>query len=531
MVDRDNLPPLVRAMCDPRFYPDRPKHVELRQTHISFAFLTDNEVFKVKKNVHFSFLDYSTLEKRRHYCEEEVRLNRRLAPEVYLGVVPVWQAGGNFAPGDAPAPLRGARIIEYAVRMKRLDEAGMLDRRVLDGRAGPDEIRAVARTLVRFHTAASADRAAEYGGPRTIWERVRNNLEELRNFEGAIYNADGEFLLRYSSDFFDRHRALFDARLEAGRVREGHGDLRAEHVNIGPDGVIAIFDCIEFSESLRTCDVASELAFLAMDLDFLGACELSRELIRTYAAEARDPELHELLPFYLTYRALVRCKVESLKSSEEEISGAEREEAQARVRRYADLACRYAGGDRRPALLVTCGLVATGKSHLARRLSDRTGFVLFDSDVIRKRLAGLDAETSAQAGFGQGIYTRDFTNRVYAELASRAEETLRSGAGVILDATFDRVTYRRSLIALAERCEVPLLFIECTAPAEEIRRRLAARREGANTVSDATWEIYERQRESFETLDELGTRQHLVVSTDRPIDTALREVDDFLAPG
>lgn len=529
MVD---LPPLVRAMCEPRFYPDRPENVELRQTHISFAFLTDDEVFKIKKPVHFSFLDYSTLEKRRHYCEEELRLNRRLAPDVYLGVVPIWQSGGNFAPGDAPEPLRGSRIIEYAVRMKRLEEASMLDRRILDGRAGPDEIRAVARTLVRFHAAASADRAAEYGGPGTIWERVRNNLEELRNFEGATHGReDAEFLLRYSRDFFDRHRALFDTRLEAGRVREGHGDLRAEHVNIGPDGAIAIFDCIEFSESLRTCDVASELAFLAMDLDFLGARELSRELIRTYAAEARDPELHELLPFYLTYRALVRCKVEGLKSREEEISGREREEARARARRYADLACRYAGGDRKPGLLVTCGLVATGKSRFARRLHDRTGFALFDSDVIRKQLAGLDAETPAPAGFGQGIYKRDFTNRVYAELTRRAEETLRSGAGVILDATFDRVAYRRSLIALATQCEAPLLFIECTAPAEEIRRRLAARREGATTVSDATWEVYERQRESFESLDELGARQHLVVPTDRPVDPALREVDNFLAPG
>lgn len=321
---------------------------------------------------------------------------------------------------------------------------------------------------------------------------------------------------------------MFEARIDEGRVREGHGDLRAEHICVSPDGEIAIFDCVEFSESLRTCDAASEIAFLAMDLDFLGAGELAKELIASYAEEANDPQLHELLGFYTTYRALVRGKVEGLKSVEPEIPHQERAAAQSRAQRYFDLAYRYARGERRPAILVTCGMVGTGKSSLARRLSDRTGFAAFNSDVIRKQLAGIEPTSHAQDTFDAGIYSKELTDKTYVALRTKAEETLASGNGVIIDATFNNVAHRELLLNTAEALNVPILFVECTAPEGEIRGRLEARQKRLGEVSDATWDIYERQKDAFRPFGELGDRHHIVVRTDQFVGDALGQIDHFL---
>jgi len=529
MANPQNLPPLVRAMSQPGFYPHHPQTVELRQTHISYVFLADDIVFKVKKPVRFSFLDYSTLEKRLHYCQEELRLNRRLAPQVYLGVEAISLSNGEFVLGDKMAMAGSGEIAEYAVKMKRLDEERILDQLILKGQAGTREIRAIARTVARFHASAPAERASQYGGPSTVWERVENNFKETKAFESVTHSPeDREFLREYSVDFFESHQPLFEARIDEGRVREGHGDLRAEHVCVSPDGEISIFDCVEFSESLRTCDGVSEIAFLAMDLDFLGAGELAKELLSTYAAAANDPQLHELLPFYATYRALVRGKVEGLKSAELEIPPEEQAAALCRAQRYCDLAYRYAKGARRPAILITCGMVGTGKSRLARRLADRTGFAAFNSDVVRKRLLGIAATTRAQDTFEGGIYSKALTDKTYAALRTSAEETLTSGNGAIIDATFNNVAHRELFEAAAKTRNVPILFIECTASEAEIHRRLEARQRRPGEVSDATWEVYERQRNTFAPFSELGDRRHLVVKTDQIVDPALRQVDDFL---
>lgn len=529
MIDNpQNLPPLVRAMSEPGFYPHRPHGVELRQTHISYVFLTDDLVFKVKKPVRFSFLDYSTLEKRLYYCQEELRLNRRLAPDVYLGVVPIWLSNGKFVLGEGTTTRLG-EIIDYAVKMRRLDEARTLAQLIMKGQAGVREIHAIARTVARFHAAAPSERASRYGGPSTVWERVENNFKETKAFESITHSRqDREFLWRYSVDFFEGHQSLFAARVEEGRVREGHGDLRAEHICVSPDRDIAIFDCVEFSESLRTCDGASEIAFLAMDLDFLRVGALAKELVASYAAEANDAQLRELLPFYMTYRALVRGKVEGLKSVEPEIPQEEREAAQTRAQRYFDLAYRYARGERQPAILVTCGLSGTGKSRLARRLSDRTGFAAFNSDVIRKQLAGIEPTKHAHDTLDGRIYSKASTDETYAALRTKAEETLRSGNGVILDATFNDVAHRKLMIDTAETRNVPILFVECTAPEGEIRRRLEVRQKRRGEVSDATWEVYVRQKDAFTPFVELGERHHLVVRTDLFVGDALDQIDRFL---
>ena len=326
------LPPLVAAMMAPGFYRHRPARVELRQTHISYVLLAGAYVYKIKKPVRFAFLDYGTLERRRHFCEEEVRLNRRLAPDVYLGVVPLIERAGSFELGEGAVATPGWTTVEYAVRMRRLPDDRMLDRLLKAGRVREEDLRAVARRLASFHSAASTEDAPLFGAPDAVARTLEENFEETEPLVGrTISEPDFAAIRRYSTRFLAENREVFKVRIREGRVREGHGDLRAEHVCL-IDGVV-VFDCVEFSKRLRYCDVSSELAFLAMDLDFLGAPVLARDLIRAYAGATGDETLTALLPFYQCYRAYVRGKVESLKSMEAEVPGGERERAGSAARR------------------------------------------------------------------------------------------------------------------------------------------------------------------------------------------------------
>jgi aminoglycoside phosphotransferase family enzyme/predicted kinase len=502
-------------MLEPGFYPGRPEKVELRQTHISYVFLAGPEVYKIKKPVRFPFLDYSTLERRYHYCREEVRLNRRLAPGVYLGVVPILQAGGSFVLGDGAS--RRGEVCEYGVRMRRLPEERMLDRLVGASQATIGIVEAVADKLVEFHLSAAGEHAARYGSTERIAGRLAENFSAMERFAGrTLSEGDSRLVREFSRGFLEHNAALFAKRVAEGRVREGHGDLRAEHICL-TDRVV-IFDCIEFDESLRYCDVASEVAFLAMDLDFLGAPELSQRFVERYGARSRDEDLPLLLSFYRCYRACVRGKVESLKSAEPEVGEAERAEAALRARRYFSLACRYARGPLSPALVLVCGLPGAGKSTLARELGDRTGFRLENSDIVRKELAGLAPTESARQRFGGGIYSVEFTDRTYRELLRRARAALERGEGAIVDATFREPRHRRMFIELASARHVPFLFVECRAGDEEARARLRRRSESGASVSDATVEVYERQKEQFAPLDEVPPRHRLLVDAARAVE-------------
>ena len=258
---RGKSPPLIEAMAHPEFYPNYPANVELRQTHISYVILAGEYVYKVKKPVHFPFLDYSTLNKRYHFCLEELRLNRRLAPRVYLEVVPIMQLEGKYALGEQL--MIGGRWIlaEYAVKMRRLPEEQMLDTLVRQGRIGNKEIHAVAEKLASFHLAAATDRAYMFGTPESIWRRFANNIIEAERFIGqTITPKEYRSIQEFGRCFLTENRDLLKVRLREERIREGHGDLRAEHICLTSD--IAVFDCIEFDERLRYCDVASEIAFL-----------------------------------------------------------------------------------------------------------------------------------------------------------------------------------------------------------------------------------------------------------------------------
>ncbi len=518
-------PPLIAAMSRPEFYPERPERIELIQTHISYVFMADEYVYKVKKAVRFPFLDSATLARRRHLCGEEVRLNRRLAPAIYLGVVPIVTTVDGFALGD-DAHADASNVIEYAVKMRRMPRERMLDRMVERHEATPQDLRTIATRIADFHQRADSGKGWTYGSAAAVHRMICGNLAETAQFAGAVLDpADLEAIDAYSRGFVEANWELINRRARAGRVREGHGDLRCEHICL--DGPPLIFDCVEFSERLRYGDVASELAFLAMDLDRLAVPGLAEELTETYVVVSGDRELRALLPFYKCYRAVVRAKVDCIRSLEPEVPDAERARARDSARDYLALARRSLERVE-PALIVVFGLSGTGKSTLARMLSIRLGFDLLSSDVIRKQLAGMPPTSRAAAGYGEGIYSESFNRRTYLTLLAEAEARLRKRRGVILDATFRHADERRLAVEAAARGGVRALFVECCAPAEMALARIAERERRTGEVSDASAAIYARQLRDFEAPDEIVAEARLAVDTSSALGRAAAAVIDAL---
>jgi uncharacterized protein len=524
-----NLTAIVEAMKRPEMYPDHPRSVEVRQTHVSYAFIAGDYVYKIKKPVRFAFLDACTLARRHQLCLDEVRLNRRLAPDVYLGVVPIVRRGaGELALGAASngADAAGAAV-EWAVRMRRLGEATMLDRMVTEGRVSAAQIRAIAARLAAFHRASPTDHGWKYGAAASIWRLVRGNLEELAlDCADAIAPGELDELKRFAHRVIEQRWSLLNRRALGGCVCEGHGDLRCEHVSLAGDSV-TIVDCVEFSEGLRYVDVASDIGFLAMDLDRLGARGLSDELVGAYREVSGDADLPLMIPLYKLHRALVRAKVEDLISRDPAIAPEQRVAATDAARRYVALALDFAR-ESRPAMVVVCGVSGSGKSTVARRLADRLGFEWLRSDEVRKGLAGVAPDARLSASYAAGAYSREFTEQTYAALLGDAAARLHDGAGVIVDATFAAPAYRAEALALAMRAGVPALFVECAASHDEIVRRLTARARRADEISDAGVATYLRQRGEFVALNEIPQSSHLVVETERGLEAASASITERL---
>lgn len=492
-----NAPSLLAAMLDPRFYPRRPSRVTHLETHISHLFFAGDLVYKVKKAVQYSFVDYSTLAKRKYFLQEELALNRRLAPSVYLGILPIshddqgWQLGSDAHPA------------EYVLVMRRLPARRMMDYLLEQGQVTVPMVQSLAELLAQFHVEArTSEKIRERGRPDVIGAVLEQNLEDLRPFIGR--GLDGE-IFAAAERFFDRslslHRDLMDRRVAEGRIRELHGDLHCEHVCFAPEG-IQIFDCVEFNPDLRRFDVAAEIAFLLMDMESRGAGELGRAFLSRYIELSGDRELPELLSFYKCYRALVRGKVYALQAARmSDFAG-----------RYFDLAYSYTWDEFKPFLILVCGLTGSGKSTLARTLGGRLGLPVISSDVTRKTLAG--ASGPEPVSYGEGIYSPAMTERTYAALVEQAEPFILDGRGAILDATFRKQAHRAALIDLARRKRIPLVVIHCRLSEGLVQERLVTRSEAGNDISDGRWEIYAAQKESFEPIADLPAESYLTLDTE-----------------
>jgi aminoglycoside phosphotransferase family enzyme/predicted kinase len=472
------LPQLIEALSEPAAYPFPAAAVEVRHTHISVVFLAGPYAYKVKKPVALGFLDFSTPEKRRHYCDEEVHLNRRLAPQVYLGVVPVVRRGGGLA-------LEGeGEIVDWAVKMRRLPEEATLLQRLRHGEVGPELVASLAGRIAAFHRQAESGAAISAQGRLDVVARnVRENIEQARAQVGlALRPAVYDRLRARTEEAVTALGPLIEGRARRGVPRDTHGDLHLDHIYLFPDQAppddLVIVDCIEFNERFRFADPVADMAFVAMDLAFRGRRDLARAFSAAYFQAAGDADGVALLPFYTAYRAAVRAKVEGLQLGEREIPSAEREAALAHARGHWLLALgELETPGRKPCLVLAGGLPGSGKSTLAQALAARADFTVIRSDVVRKDLA---------AG-AEDLYSAERTHRTYAECRRRAEDLLQDGRRVLVDATFRDEAQRRAFLEAAVRWGVPGLVLLCRARPETVRARLAARR---GDVSDADWAVY-----------------------------------------
>jgi aminoglycoside phosphotransferase family enzyme/predicted kinase len=474
-----SLPSHVADLMRPEAHPDRVERVELVQTHISWVLLAGDYAYKLKKPVNLGFLDYTTLERRQQMCEREVVLNRRLCSGIYLDVLPVRLKNGRAVLGGD-----GGEIVDYAVRMRRLPAARMLDRLLAANAVTAVDVEAIGRRLARFH--AESDLVTGLGGPDTVWQNWDETLTQVRPFVGRTLDSEQERVIgAYARGARPAMTERLAERQRAGRVRDGHGDVRAENVCLA-DGGPLIFDCIEFNDRFRAIDVASEVAFLAMDLEWWERPDLARAYVEAYVGESGDGGLEALLPFFKCYRALVRGKVESFRLDDAGFDAAAREGAAERARRYFALAARYA----RPTLLVVMGLSGTGKSRLAHALAARLGWPVLNSDVIRKELAGLAPQARVREAVGHGLYGHVMSERTYSTLRARAEDTLVAQQSVILDATFLDASERATVRELAARHGARFVLAETVASDDLVRERLAARQRAGTDPSDAGWDVY-----------------------------------------
>lgn len=501
-------PKLVDSLTKAEFYPHGPSSVELIQTHISYIFIAGEYVYKVKKDVDFGFLDFTTLEKRKYYCEEELRLNRRLAPDIYLDVMPIYEDGhGNLHIKN------GETIVDYAVVMKKIPEERMLNRLLKKEEVGKSVMSDIARKISEFHKdAATGGKIDQIGGFETVRHNHEENFQQTESYiDITIPKSRYSFIKSYVNNFLKKNRSLFEKRVAEHRIRDCHGDLHLQHICIADD--ILIFDCIEFNERFRYLDVAAEISFLAMDLDYNGYPQYGKAFIDAYLKYSNDSEIVTLLNFYKCYFAYVRGKVIGFRINDRSIDEGEREMAIDTASLYFDLAYRYAARPERATLILIAGLMGTGKSVLAKNLEQPLDAKVIRSDVIRKEMLKIPPSERRYDDFKEGIYSVEISRRTYDKALQLAESEIREGRSTIIDASFTSKNERKRAFDVASSMNADFFIIECICPEEIVKERLNTRAYDSKEASDGRWEIFESQKVDFEKIDEFSEDCHIIVDS------------------
>ncbi len=476
---------IVQGLLMPDAYPWNPATVDVIETHISWVFLAGDYVIKVKRPVDLGFVDFTDLERRHHFCQEEVRLNNRLTTDVYLSALPIVSAAeGLRVDGDG-------KPVEWCTLMRRLPANRMLDALLSTGSAPEDLAATLAERLLPFHQEVTVDcpfAESDYLGV------VSENLTQLESFAGSpLAPFQLELVSGALRQFVEQAPSRFRSRVPKW-TREGHGDLRTEHICLERDGRVQIFDCVEFSQEIRCADVASDLAFLLMDLRRVGADDTASEILERYRAAGFDlPD--DLVRFYIAHRALVRTKVACLERSG--VSEETRQRLAIEAADYLNLATASALNVP-PMLIAVSGLSGSGKSTVAKAVARALGTTVHSADVVRKELAGLEPTQSAATAWHGGIYSPEWSRRTYDELLSRALRDIEQGRPTIIDATLLDNEERVRLAAAASGSHAPLLIIETVCDERVLLHRIRARAEQTGVTSDAGEEIYWRQRQEIE---------------------------------
>ncbi len=486
-VSQSDLSLLITSLQNPSLYDHGVQQFELIETHISWVLLTGRYAYKIKKPVNLGFLDFSTLEQRRVFCEEELRLNQRLAPQFYLELVSI--SGTHQSPS-----LNGAgEPIEYAVKMKQFPQKALLSRRIRDGHVSSSHIDQLARRIADFHSRIGvADPASDFGTPNLVRHLVQDNFQHLpAEAIELVSTQEIERLTQWTTAEHARCVEQFKKRKADGFIRECHGDLHLGNIAL-VDEEIVIFDCIEFNERFRWIDVMSEVAFVVMDLIDRDAPALGWRLLNGYLEQTGDYEGLHLLPYYMSYRAMVRAKVAGIRLAQTGPENSERVDLTKELKKYLALAASFAKPPNLM-LIMTHGLSGSGKTTVSQALFESLGAIRIRSDIERKRLLGLSQEKRTKGQQLPLVYSKDSTKATYAHLATLARAILQSGHTVIVDATFLTQSFRTPFVTLAQELGVHIFILDIRASEATLRRRVKDRLHEGRDASEADISVLEQQ--------------------------------------
>jgi len=481
----------ISKMLHADVYDHPVQSLELIETHISWVVLTGEVAYKIKKPVNFGFLDFSTLVRRKHYCEQELKLNQRLTTNIYIEVVGILEQHNKLLVGKTDG-------IEYAIKMKQFPQAAQLDNMLAAGVLNVGHMDAIATLIADFHQRIDvAEKDSTYGTPESLYQPVEENFSQIKQqLDTAKYDQILAELTQWSESTFSHLTTVFTQRKQQGYIRECHGDMHLRNMLWLEDDSIEgstkgpmAFDCIEFNENLRWIDVISEVAFLVMDLQDRKQFKLANRFLNSYLEKTGDYAGLSILPFYLCYRAMVRAKVAILRLHQAGLSEKDKIQLFEEFETYLKLANGYSQL-KKEKLIIMRGVSASGKSTVSQLLVDELGAIRLRSDVERKRLMNVDKSQSASDKINTGLYSQGVSEKTYARLLSLASQVITSGFTVIVDAAFLKHQQRKDFQALAERLAIQYIIVEMTAPEETLKQRIVARK---NDVSDADLEVLEFQ--------------------------------------
>jgi len=489
---------IFECLKNPKFYGPHVKSVEVLQTHISYVALTGGFAYKIKKPVNFGFLDFSTLEKRKYFCEEERRLNKRLCPDIYLDVLPITQMNNELE-------LDGkGKIVEYVLKMREFPQEQIMTNLLKQGKIDEETINHICSILVDFYNSQEQlDEITKYGELKSVKQNIDENFDQTKSVTDiTIPKNIYLYIKEANTKFFERKKDIFGHRLKEGRIKDCHGDLHSGNIVVA-DEKIHIFDCIEFNKRFRFCDVASDIAFLAMDLDYLNKPYLSSYFIQKYVEKSNDKDIFDVLNFYKSYRAYVRGKVNGFQLSDPNIDKIRKNNIIETAKKYFDLSHYYASlfsldlHKTKPLLFLICGLSGTGKSTVAMKIAVDYDAQQINTDIIRKEIAGIDKFERHHDKPNTGLYDPKNVDYTYEKVIEKASELLKKGENVVLDATFQKKKYREMAHHIAAKNHVNLAIIQCICPDDVVKKRLEQRLK-KKSVSDGRWEIYLEQKKTFE---------------------------------
>ncbi|MDH3636605.1 MAG: AAA family ATPase [Gammaproteobacteria bacterium] len=493
---------LIAGLDDPFAFGHPVKYIRLIETHISWVILTGNYAYKIKKPVNLGFLDFSTLDKRHFYCLEELRLNRRFAPEIYLELVEI-----RGSP-EAPRLQGDGEVIEYAIKMVEFPQQCLLSSHAAKKDLTPEIIDAIAARVSQVHVESErADASSEFGTGSVAAQWSEENMVHIANAISTDFLPNSFFQLQRWYRENEGLLTTIDERKQEGFVRECHGDLHLGNMAL-INGRIILFDCIEFNPELRWIDTTSEVAFVAMDLNARGYPAFCWRFLNRYFEASGDYQAIKLLRYYFVYRALVRAKVEALRVDQEaRDSSSYAEQIQPSID-YIELAARWSGSHR-AGLVIMHGLSGSGKSTVAAQLVEALGAIQIRSDVIRKRLFNLDAQESSGSALAQGIYTGDATGQTYDRMREIAATIIDADFTVIADATFLLESQRKALLEMAVSPSCKKIIIHCEVPEAELRKRIVARE---HDPSEANLEVLEQQLRNQEPISDVEKKHAQLVT-------------------